>query len=115
MMMDQHTVSHVLVDDLAGPLAATMTTDYWMDLRDYLNHGEQFINYATPASGATGVPFVELPLATGQRRYAAATEIMALFADTTNGRFRQDGVWDLTITGRVAQQIRSDGLVMAQR
>jgi len=52
-MMDHHTVSHVLVDDLAGPLAATMTTDYWMDLRDYLNHGEQFINYATPATGAT--------------------------------------------------------------
>lgn len=114
-LMDQHTVSHILVDDTAGPLAGTMTTDYWMDLRDYLNHGEQFINYATPASGATGVPFVELPLASGQRRYAASAEIMALFSNTTTGRFRQDGVCDLTLTGRVAQQVRADGLVMATR
>lgn len=117
-MMNQHTVSHVLVDDAAGPLKGVMdagNVDYYMDLRDYLNHGDQFINYATPASGATGVPFVALPTSAGQRRYAAATEIMAMFSDTTNGRFRQDGICSLNITGRVAQQIPSDGIVMAQR
>ena len=67
-----------------------------------MHHGDQFVNYATPASGASGVPFVELPLATGQRRYAASSEIMALFADTTNGRFRQDGVCSLTVMSRAA-------------
>lgn len=114
-LMSQHDVSHVLVDDLVGPLAATMAADYYMDLRDYLNHGDQFINYATPASGATGVPFMELPTSTGLRRYATDTEIMALFSDTVNGRFRQDGICSLSITGRVAQQVPSDGLVMATR
>jgi len=102
VLNNQQDVSHVLVDDLAGPLAATMAVDYWVDLKDLLNYGDQFVNYATPASGNTGVPFVELPLSTGVRRYAASTEIMALFADTTNGRFRQDGICSLSIMGRQA-------------
>lgn len=117
-MMSEHTVSHMLVDDAAGPLAGVMDAgdvDYWVDLRDYLNNGDQFVNYATPASGVEGVPFVDLPAATGQRRYAGATEIMALFSDTVNGRFRQDGICTMAISGRVAQQVPSDGLVMAQR
>lgn len=116
-LMDVHTVSHILVDDAAGPLKAVMDAgniDYWMDIRDYMNYGDQFINYATPASGASGVPFVALPTAAGLRRYAADAEIHALFSDTVNGLFRQDGVADLTITGRVAKQRPQDGLVMAQ-
>lgn len=118
-MMDVHTVSHLLIDDAAGPLKNVMdagNVDYYIDLRDLLNYGEQFINYATPASGVNGVPFVELPLASGQRRYAATAEIDALFAAASPlNKFRQDGVCDLAITGRVAQQIGYDGLVMAQR
>lgn len=102
VLNNQQDVSHVLIDDLAGPLAATMATDYWVDLKDLLNYGDQFVNYSTPASGTTGVPFVELPLSTGVRRYASNTEIMALFSDTTNGRFRQDGICSLSILGRQA-------------
>lgn len=116
-LMNQHTASHKLFDDATGPLKAVMdagNVDYWVDLRDYLNYGEQFINYATPASGNTGVPFMALPTATGQRRYPGTAEIAALFSDTTNGRFRQDGITTLTITGRVGKN-NDPSLVMAQR
>lgn len=83
--------------DTAGPLAGVMTSQYWIDLRDLLSYGDQFINYATPASGVSGVPFVALPDVAGNRRYASATQIMALFADTTYGRVRTDGVCSLSI------------------
>lgn len=118
-LMDVHTVSHKLIDDAAGPLKNVMdagNVDYWIDLRDLLNYGEQFVNYATPATGAAGPPFLALPTATGQRRYAASAAIDALFAAASPAnKFRQDGVCDLTITGRVAQQVHHDGLVMAQK
>lgn len=101
---------HIQFTDSTGPLAGIMdagNVPYWLDIKDLLNNGEQFVNYATPAAGVTGVPFVELPLASGQRRYAAATEIMAMFADTTNGRLRQDGMVSLSIMGRAQQPNRS--------
>ena len=107
VLANQQNVSHLLFDDAAGPLKNVMdagNVDYWVDLKDLLNHGDQFINYATPASGNSGVPFMELPLASGVRRYAASAEIMALFSDTTNGRFRQDGICSLSIMGRQQQQ-----------
>lgn len=101
---------HLMFGNATGPLKGVTDTpnvDYWVDIKDLLQHGEQFINYATPASGATGVPFVDLPSATLSRRYAGSTDIMAMFADTTNGRFRQDGMISLTIQGRVASGNRS--------
>ena len=72
-----------------------MAADYMVSYRDLLLYGEQFINY-TPS----GAGFMELPLSTGARRYAAATEIMEMFSDTVNGRFRTDGMISLSILGR---------------
>lgn len=106
----QEDQTHILFDDAAGPLKAMYDSgnvDYWIDLRDLLKNGDQFINYATPASGNSGVPFMALPTATGQRRYASSAEIMALFSDTTNGRMRQDGVISLSIQGRIHQPNKS--------
>lgn len=90
-------LGHKMFSGTAGPLANVMTADHWIDLRDLLNYGDQFINYATPATGTTGVPFVALPAVTAERRYASSSQIMALFKDTTNGRFRQDGVCSMSI------------------
>lgn len=106
----QEDHGHIQFPDTGGPLKNVMdagNTAYWVDIKDLLNNGEQFINYATPASGANGVPFMELPSATGQRRYASATEIMQLFTDTTNGRLRQDGMFSLSIMGRTPQPNRA--------
>lgn len=96
-------VGHMSFVDTVGPLANVMTSKYWIDLRDLLTYGDQFVNYATPASGVAGVPFVALPAVNGQRRYASATQIMALFADTTYGRIRQDGVLSLSIASHDKQ------------
>lgn len=99
------TAGHLLIDDDTGPLKATMgagNVDYWLSIRDLLLYGEQFINY-TPS----GPGFMELPLANGTRRYAAATEIMEMFSDTTNGRFRADGMISLGIQGRQREVTRN--------
>lgn len=89
-------VGHVVVDDLVGPLAATMSADYMLSFRDLLLYGEQFINHSP-----TGKPgFMALPTTTAGRRYAAPTQVMGMFADTTNGRFRADGMISLNIVGR---------------
>lgn len=88
-------VGHMVVDDLVGPLAAVMGADYMVSIRDLLLYGEQFVNYAPAGAG-----FVNLPSATAERRYAAATEVMAMFLDTVNGRFRSDGMVSLQILGR---------------
>jgi len=92
-----HDLGHMMFTDTQGPLAGTMTAAYWVDVRDLLTFGDQFVNYATPAVGVSGVPFMALPTATGNRRYAGATQIMALFADTANGRIRTDGVLQLSV------------------
>lgn len=105
MLNDHSAVSHQLVGDDTGPLKAVMDAgdvDYWWDVRDLLNNGEQFINY-TPA----GPGFMELPTATAARRYAASTEIMEMFSNTETGRFRQDGMISLSILGRQEQQGRN--------
>lgn len=88
---------HIMFDDTHGPLAGVMTGSYWIDLRDLLTFGDQFCNYATPASGVSGVPFMDLPAVDANRRYADAASVMALFSDTTYGRIRTDGVLQLSI------------------
>ena len=106
---DKLDVSHLLVGNAVGPLATVMTEDYWIDLRDLLNYGDQFINW-TPASGAA--PFASLPAADAERRYPTAANAMAYFLDTAQGRFLEDGVLSLIIKGR--QQPRYDNLVLGR-
>lgn len=108
----ESNVSHLLIDDDTGPLKGIMGTpgtDYWVDLRDLLNNGEQFVNYAPG-----GPSFMELPTAAGVRRYAASTEIDEMFAAASPANlFRQDGMCSLHILGR--QQERARNLVLGKR
>lgn len=100
--------SHLLIPEDAGPLADGIgaETGYWLDLKDLLNYGDQFVNWAA----ADAPPFIDLPGTTGQRRYVSAGDVMQFFADTTNGRFLQDGVVSLSILGR--QQNPAKNLVL---
>ena len=59
-----------------------------------------------------GGPFPALPTASLDRRYMDNSKAMAFFADTTNGRFLEDGVLSLAIKGR--QQPRYDNLVLGK-
>lgn len=104
-------VGHLLIPEDTGPLGTTMTAtgaDYYVNIRDLLLYGEQFVNYAPSGAG-----FVPLPAATSQRRYADATSAMALMADTTNGRFRADGMISLTIMGRQRETTKNLTLYQA--
>lgn len=110
ILNDQMDVSHLLIQENTGPLSGTFTTmdqGYWLDLRDLLNYGDQFVNFA-PA----GVPFMDIPTSAGVRRYAAETEIEALMGTPATGVFTQDGVVSLSIAGR--QQERTKNLVLGQ-
>lgn len=80
-----------------GPLKATMDTanqDYMVDLRDLMRGGEQFLNYAPVA---TSDAVVTLPEVDFDRDYPTATDVMAVFSDTTNGRIRANGVVDASL------------------
>ena len=107
VLNDQLDVSHLLVAEGFGP-AQNLTEDYYIDLRDLLNYGDQFVNWAPGAAA----PFVPLPEPDGDRRYATAAAAMAFFTDNVNGRFLEDGVLSLVIKGR--QQPRYDNLVLGK-
>jgi hypothetical protein len=82
-----------------GPLQG-VTTDYWIDIRDLLVYGDQFINFAL---SATDAGLVALPTTTlSAKRYPANTAaIEALFTTGATLHFcRQDGVCNLNILGR---------------
>lgn len=97
--------SHLFIDDAAGPLAGNVGAEpgYWIDLKDLLNHGDQFINWIP----ADAPPFVDLPSTAGARRYPSAGDCMQFFSDTVNGRFLTDGVVSLSILGRQLENGRN--------
>jgi len=86
-----------------GPLGSTPSEEYWVDLRDLLLYGDQFVNFdisATPAG------FVALPTSAMQKRYAGSAQIDALFDDAPGGYkyVRQDGVVNLSVLGMQSDQ-----------
>lgn len=105
---------HLLIDDATGPLKALMDTpnsDYLIDLRDLLNHGEQFVNYApAQASGA----FATMPEADGDRFYPTSTDVMSVFSDTTNGRVRANGVVSCSFKSHPVVKEVQHGITLAK-
>lgn len=92
----EYDAGHKQIANGDGPLEnITDAGGYWVDLKDLLMYGEQFVNHAGGAA-----PFVNLPGADGQRNYVSATDAMSMFSDTVNGRFRQDGIVSLSVLGR---------------
>lgn len=83
----------------AGPLAGTQTAgNYWVDLRDLLVYGDQFVNFALTETDAG---FVALPTATMQRKYVSSADMNALFKATASNKVRADGVVSMTIHSRI--------------
>jgi len=81
-----------------GPFSVvTDAGGYWLDIKDLLVYGDQFINFA-PAGVLNG-NFVDLPTAGFNVRYPDTDDIDDLFAGTTGGTVSQDGVVQLTILG----------------
>lgn len=74
-----------------GPLRG-QTAGYWVDLRDLLKYGDQFLNYA----GAAGYAPL-LPNALGEKRWMTTGMVDALFKAPAANKVRQDGVTRLSI------------------
>ena len=87
----------------AGPLAdkfdAGTPEGYWVDLRDLLVYGDQFLNFA--ADAASGA--VSVITDAGGARYPSTTAIDALFSGADK-YIQTDGIVNLSIKGRQRDQ-----------
>ena len=97
----------------AGPLADKIGSagpgyhGYWVDLRDLLVHGDQFINFAPDTASSA----LSVLTGDGKNRYPVASEIDNLFAGAApDNILTTDGVVDLLIHGR--QRDRTSGPVL---
>lgn len=84
----------------AGPAPVAFGEDYWVDLRDLLLYGEQFVNHAGNKNE------VALPAASGNVEFASLTDSNALFLATDAAKrwFRTDGM----VNANIASAIKSD-------
>lgn len=96
-MTNQLDVARVKLAAGVGPLSSN-TDAYWIDVRDILMYGDQFVNFALTETDAG---MVALPTAGLKKRYVSATDCDALFAHATatppRKEVRQDGVVSLGI------------------
>lgn len=110
VLNDQMDVSHLLFAADTGPVPTLggvgTEVGYYIDLRDLLMYGDQFVNWDMT------VPGLDLPSTAAQRRYADEASIDALFATASTGRFKQDGVCSLSILGH--QRKQTNNLVLGQ-
>lgn len=85
-----------------GPLAGLAITgdqSYWMDMRDLLLYGDQFVNFALNDTAANMIS--SLPTADLQHKYlTSATDIDALFKSASPAnQIRTDGICTMNIHG----------------
>lgn len=107
VLNDQADLGHVFHDADAGPLADVFAEGYWLDIRDLLLYGDQYVNYAV-----SGEPFgITGPRADGTRRYIVESQIERFFTGE-NHYFETDGLCSLSVQGR--QKASTSGLVLGQ-
>ena len=81
-----------------GPLGATPSGEYWLDLRDLLVYGDQFTNL--DLTGATPPGFVDLPASDLNRKFVSDDDMNRFFANSVVGNeAKTDGVLSLKILG----------------
>jgi hypothetical protein len=85
----------------AGPVRnAAVSGGYWIDIRDLLLYGDQFLNFTL---SATDAGLVALPDATWKKKYVAQADIDGLFPGT-NKLVKCDGVVQFLIAGSQKDQ-----------
>lgn len=91
-------IGHDTATERNGPYPLdTATGDYWLDLRDLLIYGDQFLS----GFDRDAIPHnaVALPTATGDRRFPTATDIQGFFTGS-DYNVHQDGIVNLNILGK---------------
>jgi len=96
LSLDPH--SSMIKVSSSQPPVNTVTSDYWVDIKDLLLYGDQFVNFALTATDAN---IVNLPSATAAKRYAAAADVSALFVTATTAEYvKTDGICKMSIAGQ---------------
>jgi len=103
VLSDDPSTSLKLIPAMEGPLPSNADSDgYYIDIRDLLMYGDQFINFALDQTDAG---LVALPTTGLQKRYPTEDMSEDLFIDNTDGsgktRVRYDGVVSLHIATTV--------------
>lgn len=99
IMRDTPETSVLQISETTGsPFGATAPDGMYVDIRDLLIYGDQFLNFAATATDAN---IVDLPVpATLQRRYVDNDDIVSLFTGTTPPSLvKHDGVCRFHILG----------------
>lgn len=96
LMHEDHAISLARYEEGTGPLPVLDDTNngYWIDVRDLLIYGDQFVNHTSDDANV-----ISLPAADGNHRYATGAMADSLFAGDGKN-FRQDGIVTLAIAGR---------------
>lgn len=100
VMSDDPSTSMKRFLEDTGPLGTVHTEEpYWVDVRDLLMYGDQYVNFSLTSTDAG---LVALPKPThALSKYASAADIDALFVTPAEKNLiRQDGIVNLTILGR---------------
>lgn len=100
VMSDDPWTSMVKVTASDPPLDSN-TDAYWVDVKDLLLYGDQFINYAPSATDSNAVALPAAGLTNAGKQYPSLTDAQNLFVTPATVYFiRQDGVVQLHIKGR---------------
>lgn len=101
-LRDEVYTSLIKADEINGPLdIATFAEDYWIDIKDLLLYGDQFVNI--DVTSGTVPHFAGIPKADFSRRFPGTQALDALFVNAVGG-FNQlvtDGVVSASIMSRV--------------
>lgn len=84
-----------------GPFGSAISGGYWIDVRDLLIYGDQFVNYATSDTDSN---FISLPNSDGTKKYPTEADVDSLFESTSFELVRSDGVVSLSIRGSEVDQ-----------
>lgn len=103
VLENQPGVSMIKSSAGAGPIPGQAGA-YWVDIRDLLSYGEQFVGVSLASTDAS---LVALPTSAGQKHYPTEAMMDALFKADPNEFVRQDGVVQLNISSRQMDVTRS--------
>lgn len=96
VLRDDPRTSLLSVDNATGP-AANLTNDYYVDVRDLLLYGDQFVGGTYAPASSSGINLTDTPTTAGSFAYPATTDIDSLFAVGTSDLVREDGAVRLAI------------------
>lgn len=91
-----------IADSATVGILENQTEDYWVDVADLFEHGDQFVNHAMSAAANHGIA---LPTADPALwKYPTEAMVDSLFAADTAENIREDGVVHLTIATSIPKE-----------